>query len=76
MKLDRYEQRVLTAFEAGTLRSSATKAELAKYREAARATAIKDERVNSLLSSGNLEEAPGSALEEGTSRPPTSPDPA
>jgi predicted DNA binding CopG/RHH family protein len=65
MKLDSYEMEVLKAFEDGKLRSVATKAELAKYREAARATAIKDKRVNIRLSSGDLADIQARALEEG-----------
>lgn len=65
MKLDPYELEVLKAFEGGKLRSVATKAELAKYREAARATAIKDKRVNIRLSSGDLADIQARALEEG-----------
>ena len=65
MKLDAYELEVLSAFESGKLRSVATKAELAKYREAARATAIKDRRVNIRLSSGDLADIQARALEEG-----------
>ena len=45
-KLDAYETEILADYEAGAFRSVATKAELAKFREAARATAIKDRRVN------------------------------
>ena len=53
-KLDPYETEILADYEAGAFRSVATKAELAKFREAARATAIKDRRVNIRLSSGDL----------------------
>ena len=44
-KVDAYEQEILTAFEQGRLKSVATKAELAKLKAAARATALKDRRV-------------------------------
>ena len=64
-KLDKYEAEVLAAYEAGTLKSVATKAQLAKYREAARATGIKDRRVNIRLSSGDLAGIQVRALEEG-----------
>jgi hypothetical protein len=37
-KIDAYEQEVLTAFDKGQLKSVATKAELAKFKAAARAT--------------------------------------
>ena len=53
-KTDAYELEVLTAFEKGQLKSVATKDELAKFKVAARATAIKDRRVNIRLSSGDL----------------------
>lgn len=41
-RTDAYERRILTAYEKGTLRSIASKAELARLKAAARATAIKD----------------------------------
>ena len=44
--IDAYENEVLTAVEKGQLTSVATEAELAKFKAAARATAIKDRRVN------------------------------
>ena len=65
MKLDPYELEVLRAFEGGKLHSVATKADLARYKEAARATAIKDKRVNIRLSSGDLADIQARALEEG-----------
>lgn len=64
-KIDAYENEVLTAFDAGQLKSVATKAELAKFKAAARATAIKDRRVNIRLSSGDLSDIQVKALEEG-----------
>jgi predicted DNA binding CopG/RHH family protein len=64
-KIDDYELEVLTAFEEGQLKSIATKAELAKFKAAARATAIKDRRVNIRLSSGDLNDIQVKALEEG-----------
>jgi predicted DNA binding CopG/RHH family protein len=64
-KIDDYELEVLNAFEQGLLKSVATKAELAKFRGAARATAIKDKRVNIRLSSGDLRDIQVKALEEG-----------
>ena len=48
--LDSYEQDLLADYEAGALKSVATKAELAKLKAAARATATKDRRVNIRLS--------------------------
>jgi len=53
-KIDKYENEVLGAFERGKLKSVATKAELAKFKSAARATAVKDRRVNIRLSSDDL----------------------
>jgi len=64
-KIDDYESEVLTAYEKGELKSVATKAELAKFKAAARATAIKDRRVNIRLSSGDLSDIQVRALEEG-----------
>jgi len=64
-KIDNYELEVLSAFEKGKLRSVATKSELAKFKAAARATAIKDRRVNIRLSSGDLSDIQVKALEEG-----------
>jgi len=64
-KLDAYEHELLSAFEKGQLKSVATKAELARFKAAARATAIKDRRVNIRLSSGDLSDIQVKALEEG-----------
>lgn len=64
-KVDAYEQEILTAFDTGKLRSVATKAELQKFRDAARATAVKDRRVNIRLSSIDLSDIQVRALEEG-----------
>lgn len=64
-KIDAYELEVLDAFEKGQLKSVATRAELAKFKAAARATAIKDRRVNIRLSSGDLSDIQAKALEEG-----------
>lgn len=64
-KTDAYEHEVLAAFEKGQLKSVATKNELAKFKSAARATAIKDRRVNIRLSSGDLSDIQVKALEEG-----------
>ena len=63
--IDEYEQEVLGAFDKGRLKSVATKGELAKFKAAARATAIKDRRVNIRLSSGDLSDIQVKALEEG-----------
>lgn len=64
-KLDAYELEVLKAFEKGKLKSVATKSELEKLKAAARATAIKDRRVNIRLSSIDLGDIQVKALEEG-----------
>jgi predicted DNA binding CopG/RHH family protein len=64
-KLDAYELEVLQAYEAGRLAPVATKAELQKMRVSARATAIKDKRVNIRLSSVDLLDIQAKALEEG-----------
>jgi predicted DNA binding CopG/RHH family protein len=64
-KIDAYEEEVLVSFEQGKLPSVATKAELARFKAAARATAIKDRRVNIRLSSGDLSDIQVKALEEG-----------
>lgn len=64
-KLDPYELEVLEAYEAGKLKPSAGKAELQRLRAAARATAIKDKRVNIRLSSVDLLDIQAKALEEG-----------
>ena len=50
-RIDADELEILTAFDQGQLKSVATKAELAKFKAAARATAIKDHRGNASLSS-------------------------
>ncbi|MEP7057944.1 MAG: hypothetical protein ABI809_09270 [Caldimonas sp.] len=63
--IDQYEQEVLSAYEKGELKSVATKGELAKFKAAARATAIKDRRVNIRLSSGDLSDIQVRALQEG-----------
>mgnify|MGYP003429011060 CR=1 FL=1 len=64
-KIDEYELEVLSAYEKGNLRSAATKSELAKFKAAARATAVKDRRVNIRLSSGDLSDIQVKALEQG-----------
>lgn len=63
--LDAYEQEVLEAYESGKLAATGTKAELARLKAAARATAIKDRRVNIRLSAGDLQDIQVRALEQG-----------
>lgn len=64
-KIDREEAELLAQLDKGQLKSVATKNELAKFKAAARATAIKDRRVNIRLSSGDLSDIQIKALEEG-----------
>ena len=64
-KLDPYEREVLAAYESGKLKPIASKAELQRMRVAARATAIKDKRVNIRLSSADLLDIQAKALAEG-----------
>jgi predicted DNA binding CopG/RHH family protein len=64
-KLDAYEQEVLQAYEKGQLQPSASKAALQRLRLAARATAVKDKRVNIRLSSADLQGIQAKALAEG-----------
>ena len=63
--IDHDETELLEAFEQGQLKSAAAKSELAKFKAAARATALKDRRVNSRLSSGDLPDIQIKAVEEG-----------
>jgi predicted DNA binding CopG/RHH family protein len=63
--VDVYEREVLSAFEKGSLKSVATKVELEKFKAAARATAVKDRRVNIRLSAIDLNDIQVKALEEG-----------
>lgn len=64
-ELDSYEGEVLAAYERGELPSVATKEELGRIRDAARATSIKDRRINIRLSSGDLGDLQARALQEG-----------
>ncbi len=64
-KTDPYETELVSAFEKGTLKSVATKAELSRFRAAARATAVKNRRVNIRLSAGDLQDIQVRALQEG-----------
>lgn len=60
--IDGHELELLNAYEKGKLKSVATKGELSKFKAAARATAVKDRRVNMGRSAGDLNE--GSAIEK------------
>ena len=64
-KTDHVESDLLHAYESGELKSVASKQELARIRAAARATALKDKRVNIRLSSGDLSDIQIKALEQG-----------
>ena len=64
-KSDKDEVAVLDDYERGQLRSIATKRELGRIKEAARATGLKDRRVNIRLSSSDLRDIQARALEEG-----------
>jgi predicted DNA binding CopG/RHH family protein len=64
--LSRYEKQVLSAFEAGKLKSTITsEASLRRYRAYARATLSKNKRVNVRLSTPDLSEIQARAAEEG-----------
>lgn len=63
--LDVDELEILEAYERGELVSVATREEVARVRAAARATAVKDKRVNIRLSSGDLTDIQARALQEG-----------
>jgi predicted DNA binding CopG/RHH family protein len=64
--LDRYEKQILSAFEAGKLKSTVTSdAALRRYREYARVTLAKNKRVNIRLSTPDLSEIQTRAAEEG-----------
>ena len=65
MKLNKYEEEVLAAFESGSLLPIATKDELELIRESARATATKDQRINIRLSAGDLRDIQVKAMQEG-----------
>lgn len=58
------ELEVLDAFDKGRLKSVATRTELARFKAAARATAIKDRQVDIRLSSGDLSDIQVRALEQ------------
>lgn len=62
---DPSEFEILDAYDAGRLKSVASKSELSRLKAAARATAIKDRRVNIRLSAGDLQDIQVKALAEG-----------
>ena len=64
--LDRYEKQILSAFEAGKLKSTVPpEPSLPRYLEYARATLAKNKRVNIRLSTQDLSEIQPRAAEEG-----------
>jgi predicted DNA binding CopG/RHH family protein len=65
IRLTKEEKSLVADFDKGEFRSIATKKELEAYRAAARATAIKDRRVNIRLSSMDLADIQARALQEG-----------
>ena len=66
MKRKTADDKVLEAYEMGEFKSvSPSKAELRKFREAAKATFIKDRRVNVRLSAPDLMDIQARAAEEG-----------
>ncbi len=65
-RLDQYENRLLSAYEKGELKSVVTSdASLRRYREYARATLTKNRRVNIRLSTLDLADIQARAAEEG-----------
>lgn len=62
---DPLETEIAEAYESGKLKSVASRTELNRLKAAARATAIKDRRVNIRLSAGDLQDIQVRALEEG-----------
>jgi predicted DNA binding CopG/RHH family protein len=65
-KSDKFEQEILRAYESGELVSTAPgKKEKERFRAAARATSLKERRVNIRLSSPDLLDIQARALEEG-----------
>lgn len=64
-KVDLEEAEWLDLFNKGQLQSVASPSELAHFKAAARATALKDRRVNIRLSSADLSDIQTKALEEG-----------
>ncbi len=64
--VDREEKQILSAFEAGKLKSTVTsEAALRRYREYAHATLSKNKRVNIRLSTPDLSEIRARATEKG-----------
>lgn len=64
-ELDFEEEEILAAFDAGQLKSVASREGIQRLKEAAHATARKDRRVNIRLSALDLHEIQAQALREG-----------
>ncbi|MCS5699212.1 hypothetical protein NZK32_09195 [Cyanobium sp. FGCU-52] len=64
-KLEPEDQQLLADFEAGELRSVATPALLSQLLNAAKATSLKDQRINIRLSSADLQAIRIRAMQEG-----------
>jgi predicted DNA binding CopG/RHH family protein len=64
-ELEPAEQQLLADFESGELRSVATPALLSQLRESAKATGLKDQRINIRLSSADLQAIRTRAMQEG-----------
>ncbi|MEO5956381.1 MAG: hypothetical protein ABIR36_11925 [Nitrospiraceae bacterium] len=65
-KLDRVEEEILSQYESGALKSVVTsEASLRRYRDYARATLSKNQRVNIRMSSLDLADIQARAAEEG-----------
>lgn len=64
-ELEPGDKQLLADFEAGELRSVATSALLSQLQEAAKATGLKDQRINIRLSSVDLQAIRTRALQEG-----------
>ncbi len=65
-KIDPFEKDIIEAYEGGVLQSrTLSKSEVKALRAAARATSIKDRRINIRLSSSDLRDLRARALEDG-----------
>jgi predicted DNA binding CopG/RHH family protein len=64
-ELEPAEQQLLADFEAGELRSVARPALLSQLQEAAKATGLKDQRINIRLSGADLQAIRTRAMQEG-----------
>ena len=64
-ELEPAEQQLLADFEAGQLRSVATPALLSQLQDAAKATGLKDQRINIRLSSADIQAIRTRAMQEG-----------